>query len=208
MKTGYSLPLKEWVDRVFGHAFPAGVQKLMALDEVCGADQPTLLRLAEVFENAPTLLAHYPDESLNQAFWNLPSQALYVIGTAAIGAPVSERLIRSFEPLFRNFFAVRCHPVLGHYSEEGSPLNSACYMWWDFDCWYSAPDPLLLASMQSILKIDHVACQESALHGLGHWHRDNPAEVESIIDEFLKRQRHLPPSLREYADSARCGCVL
>jgi hypothetical protein len=23
--------------------------------------------------------------------------------------------------------------ILGHRNEQGSPLNSACYMWWDFD---------------------------------------------------------------------------
>jgi hypothetical protein len=205
LKEGY---FEEWVDRIFGHAFPVDVQKLIELDEYCGPDQATLLRLAEVFENARTLLAPYPDESLNQAFWNLPSQALNVIGDKAIDTAVRRRLIQSFEPLFRDFFAVRCQPVLGHCDEPGSPLNSACYMWWDFDCWSSAPDPLLLESMRSILAIDHVACQESALHGLGHWHRGHPVEVESIIDEFLNREHRLPEQLREYAASARSGCVL
>jgi hypothetical protein len=86
-------------------------------------------------------------------------------------------------------------------------------MWWDFDCWFAAPDPLprnphdraFLSSMQSILAIDHVACQESALHGLGHWHHAHPGAVETIIDGFLKTER--PAALREYAQAARTGCV-
>ena len=122
----------------------------------------------------------------------------------------------SFDPLFREFFALRCTPALGHLSEQGSTLNAACYMWWDFDCWCVLPDPLtldpldaaLLACMRSILEIDHVACRESALHGLGHWHRAQSAAVEDIVDEFLRRNPSLPGPLRQYALSARRGYVL
>jgi hypothetical protein len=63
--------------------------------------------------------------------------------------------------------------------------------------------------LRSILAIDHSACQESALHGLGHRceiGRDNP-EVEAIIDDFLKRKLDLRPELRQYALSARRGMV-
>lgn len=88
--------------------------------------------------------------------------------------------------------------------------------WFDFDCWRFTIDPptgnpvdsAFLASMRAILAIDHVACQESALHGLGHWHHDHPAAVEGIIDEFLERKSSFRGELREYADSARAGCVL
>jgi len=88
-------------------------------------------------------------------------------------------------------------------------------MWWDFNCWSPDPDPLtrnpndsaFLESMRSILTIDHVACQESALHGLGHWRHAHNATVESIIDEFLKKERNLSEPLRKYAGDARRGCV-
>ncbi len=190
--------------------------RLSELDEFCGRDAATLQRLTEVFECASTLLGHYEDESLDQAFWDLSSTVLVSVRDESIEWAVRERFIRSFEPLFREFFAVRCRPVLGHLSEEGSPLNSACYMWFDFDCWRFTIDPLdgnpvdsaFLASMRAILAIDHVACEESALHGLGHWHHDHPVEVESIIDEFLACGPRLREDLREYACSARAGCVL
>jgi hypothetical protein len=203
-----ALEMVEWIDRVFGGPTSPDVNRLIELDEFCGPDQTTLLRLTEVFEAGGTLLARYSDESLNQAFWDLSSNVLFALGDKSIEWALRHRLIGSFETLFREFFAVRCMPALGHLDEAGSPLNSACYMWWDFDCWYSTPGSALVASMQSILAIDHAACQESALHGLGHWyHRGHSAAVQSIIDEFLESE-HLRVELREYAHSARAGYVL
>ena len=82
-------------------------------------------------------------------------------------------------------------------------------MWWDFDCWYSAPSSALLTVMRSTLDIDNVACQESALHGPGHWYdRQHPEEVERIIDEFLGRGQNLRSELRQYAQAARAGLVM
>jgi hypothetical protein len=208
-----TLELKEWADRIFGGPVVPDFQRLPELGQFCGPDLATLLRLAEIFEDAGALLGPYSDESLDQAFWDLSSEVFFGLIDESIGRAVRDRLVRSFETLFRKVFAVRCRPVLGHRQEGGSPLNSACYMWWDHDCWRFAPDPrtmdsVFLASMRSILAIDHVACQESALHGLGHWHKHHPAAVEEIIDEFLGRSPRLREELREYANSARAGRVL
>jgi len=64
-----------------------------------------------------------------------------------------------------------------------------------------------LEAMAQTLEIDHVACLEGALHGLGHWHVYCPAEVEHIIDEFLAERSNLPSDLLEYARDARIGGV-
>jgi hypothetical protein len=169
--------------------------------------ESTFQRLAEVFENSATLLAPYSDETLNRAFWDL-SSVWYALGEESIAPSLRQRVVNSFETLFRELFATRCRPVLGHRNEQASPLNSACYMWWDFDCWYSTPGSALLQVMRSTLAIDHVACQESALHGLGHWyHRQQGPAVKSIIDEFLERESHLRSDLRKYAELARVGLV-
>jgi hypothetical protein len=124
------MEMKEWIQRVFGGPAMPDADWLVKLDEFCGPDQATLLRLAKVFENSVTLLSRYSDESLNQAFWNLGSNVFFALGDELIEWDVRHRLIRSFEILFREFLAVRCRPSLGHLDEEGSPLNSACYMWW------------------------------------------------------------------------------
>jgi hypothetical protein len=203
------LEMKAWMDRLFGETANTGAARLVELDEFCGPDLITLQRLATLFENCAAWLAPYSDERLNRAFWDLSGNVLFVLGDDSIEWALRQRVISSFEILFREFFAVRCRPVLGHLSEAGSPLNLACYMWWDFDCWYATPGSALLAVMRSSLAIGHVACQESALHGLGHWyHRGQAEAVRSIIDEFLEREPHIRAELREYASSARSGCVL
>ena len=62
--------------------------------------------------------------------------------------------------------------------------------------------------MQRVLALDALACQEGALHGLGHWHLRYPEEVKGAIDVFLESRPQLDPRLRQYAISARRGCVL
>jgi hypothetical protein len=82
-------------------------------------------------------------------------------------------------------------------------------MWLDLG-WYFIPDSDMLAMLRSILAIDHVACQESALHGLGHWCKrgNDTSKVEAIIDDFLRRNPKARPELREYALRARTGMVM
>ncbi len=206
--------MKEWMDRLFRGPTTPDVDRLMELDEFCGPDTATFERLATVFEH-PAMLEPYPEESIAQALWDLSSNVMFALSDQSIESDLRHRLIRSFEILFREFFALRCSPALGHLSEGGS-LNTTCYMWWDLGCWHSTPGPLAedpldsayLGSMKSILSIDHAACQESALHGLGHWHREHSADVERIIDEFLAREPELRAELREYAHAARAGMVL
>jgi len=87
-------------------------------------------------------------------------------------------------------------------------------MWWDeFPCIALAGDPDLpqlhnaaLGTMETILGLESLACQESVLHGLGHWQSQYPTEVAAIIDRFLARQPN--DRIVNYANAARCGCVL
>jgi hypothetical protein len=65
-----------------------------------------------------------------------------------------------------------------------------------------------LTTMEHILGLSSLACQESALHGLGHWQRQHASEVGRIIDAFVLSQTELDPRLLAYANAARCGCVL
>jgi hypothetical protein len=200
--------MKLWLDRLFGETDRDGVDRLMELDEFCPPSPTTFQRLAEVFAQPAVSLAPYSDGRIAQALWDLSSNVFGDLGRPPEDWDLNRRLFRSFEVLFREFFAVRCEPALGHMS-EGGPLNTICYMWWDLDCWYSIPRGELLSMLRAILAIDHVACQESALHGLGHECKilDANPEVEGIIDDFLGRQPNLRPELREYALNARSGMV-
>jgi hypothetical protein len=87
-------------------------------------------------------------------------------------------------------------------------------MWWDaFPCLVLPGDPTatiideaILSAMEMTLALDSIACQESALHGLGHAQRRSPARAPDIIDAYLGRPH--PPRIDAYAGAARCGCVL
>ncbi|MBP0116549.1 hypothetical protein JWS04_36965, partial [Bradyrhizobium vignae] len=52
-----------------------------------------------------------------------------------------------------------------------------------------------LQTMDRIL-FKSIACQESALHGLGHWHRDYREKVSHIIDRFCEAHSGIDPRCR------------
>ena len=89
-------------------------------------------------------------------------------------------------------------------------------MWWDvFPSLALADDPNLpifhdaaLSTMKRILHLDSLACQESALHGLGHWQPEYEERVAAMIDDFCAASPEADPRLLAYAKSARCGRVL
>jgi len=88
-------------------------------------------------------------------------------------------------------------------------------MWWDSFPIAGAPDDptrtevdeAFLEVMDRLLDLPSEACQESALHGLGHWHLEYPKQVEAIIGSFLDRHPVLRSELKEYALDAREGLV-
>ena len=127
------------------------------------------------------------------------------------------RCIRSFYTLYEQCFAKRCTPHLSHLDEPGAgPLNRVCYMWWDIipvngrpeDPTHRGMDQEILQVMESALQLNSIACQESALHGLGHWQLHYGSQVKEIINNFLRRNKAMREDLRLYALSARNGCVL
>lgn len=89
-------------------------------------------------------------------------------------------------------------------------------MFWDLLPTHGKPDEVtsadldrtLLAVMEEILKLEHDACRESALHGLGHWHFNYPQQVEQIVARFLQDHGDIRAALLLYAEKARTGYVL
>ena len=61
--------------------------------------------------------------------------------------------------------------------------------------------------MERTLRLDSIACQESALHGLGHWNRRYRAETRAIIRDFLKRKPEASQEMKDYALAAYEGCI-
>ena len=177
--------------------------------------------LTHLFNDSEAALAPYSDLQLNQGFWYLASadcsDYMFSLTEKQVPWAVRRSCIRSIATLFDTLFAKRCSDQLGHLDEQpATPLNLVCYMWWDLVPIHGRPedpdcvelDEELLRAMTRILTLRSIACQESALHGLGHWHLSYPTYVTRTIDEFLARTHNIRPELLQYAQSAREGCVL
>ncbi|WP_162917568.1 hypothetical protein [Dongia deserti] len=119
--------------------------------------------------------------------------------------------VHTIYALFERVFAPRCAPVLSHIAEPGgSELNGVCYMWRDIISLRSetgddrrgrigeAVDTVI----RRTLALPNIACQESALHGVGHG-----CGRSDVVDQYLAANPNLPPALRAYALDARAGRV-
>jgi hypothetical protein len=184
----------------------------------------TVHYMTNLFENIAELCKPYSDAQLNQGFWFLVSNGgsshMFTLMDKSVGRQERESCIRAMNNVFERLFAVRCSSHLSHtlttYDPAMNPLNSVCYMWWDIIPIDGKPDDLserwlndtCLDVMQHSLNLPFLACQESALHGLGHWHYIYGERVQDIINSFLDANPDIHPQLKTYALSARGGCVL
>ena len=213
------LKFDAWVDHVFDHPVvdPAWHWDISA-DVTEPSPATSVGYLTKLFKSADTILARFSDEQLNQAFWYLASNAcsnyMFALLEDGVAWPKRQECIRSIGNLFERVFAKRCSEHLSHLDEPGAnPLNSACYMWWDsFPSWGDPADASclerdaeILEVMRKTLSLDSIACQEAALHGLGHWHMHYLEQTETIIDDYLQRDTDLRVKLKDYAHSARRG---
>lgn len=211
----------EWVRQVFHHpvADPAWYWDIDS-DRSEPAPHDCVAYLSRLFEEPELALARYPDAQVDRGLWylvdNSCSNHMYSLIEPEVAWPQRRRGLRAMGILFERLFASRCSDHLGHLSEPASsPLNRVCYMWWDLfprhgypvNAGYAEVDAELLAVMRRVLALDSLACQESALHGLGHWKHHYPEIVEQTIDEFLARTEGIRQELREYAGYARVGSV-
>jgi hypothetical protein len=136
------------------------------------------------------------------------------------------KCITAINVLFESCFASVCAEQISHTltrGETSSPANYICYMFWDVAPLFAhskirpkkhegnkdflMTEAACLSVMERTMRIPHVACQESALHGLGHWHNYYPSEVEKIIDSYLYMPDSKRRGLRQYALSARTGMI-
>jgi hypothetical protein len=176
--------------------------------------------LTRLFADGPEALNWFHDDQIAQGLTGLVD-AMAIGGQPWMADPVTPAEERAAVwPAIARFFetvlAPKCAPELGHLAREAPPaINTVTYMWWEsFPGLVGRDDPQRrlvidaeLDCMEQILGIDSVACQEAALHGLGHWAGDESRCVE-IIDRYLSSGRATLPQLVAYARSARSGCVL
>jgi hypothetical protein len=215
------LSFADWVAHMFDHP-ASGPQWYADVDAPYWVGPPAvaIAYATRLFEDPLAPLASYGDAQVNQGLWYLisngGSDCMTTLYDATVPLPDRVRCVRAFGTVFRDLFLPRCTPHLSHRDEpDCGALNAVCYMWWDLLPLIGAPedrtradlDRAALDVMTDELALPSVACQESALHGLGHWHRGYPREVESIVDAFLRAHGDSRPELMAYARSARAGCV-
>ena len=216
------LTYDDWVKHVFDHEVrkPEWYWDLDRPDWRASS-QLTVEYLSTLFGHPLPSLAPYSDAQLNQGFWYLISSPCsnHMFAVTDEDVPLDLRIncVRSIRQVFEQLFSGLCSEHLLHLDEKGAaPLNLVCFMWWDLVPLLLEPDDSSKAAisraalevMDDTLKIDSIACQESALHGLGHWQLFYPDEVAEIVDRFLKENPDLRPELKEYALNAREGHVL
>jgi hypothetical protein len=218
-----SLSYELWIEHVFSHEVRK-YQNAWYFDLGCDTwEAPadvSVAYLTRLFEDPEPAVAYFSDAQIAQGLYYLIDSGaggvVMVLGEAAVPLSDRERCVRAIYSLFAELFAPRCAPRLSHLdvgkAEDGpgtAELNGLCYMWWDiFSGGGLDLTPVYLATMERILELDSIACQESALHGLGHWAAYDARAVEAIVDRFLRRSQGLSSELTAYARSARVGCVL
>ena len=216
------LSFADWVYFIFDH--PAEGPHWYSANDAPFWNGPSALTaeyVSRIFEDPLPALEGYSDAELNMGLNYLISPGLgeHMRCLDDPSVPLAARLgcVQACESLFRKLFLPRCSPHLSHRDEPGrSPLNAVCYMWWDIMPVYGGPrledryalHRAALHVMATVLDFESLACAESALHGLGHWHRAYPERVESLIDGFLATHSDARPELLTYARSVRYGCVL
>lgn len=120
-------------------------------------------------------------------------------------------VLSKMHTVFAENFARRCDQTLAsRATAPQSPWNQLCFMWWELLPRHGVPSEVFLEETDiaivrligASLKVDHIACKESALHGLALWYAARPDDVRREID---KNACFIPPALSDYALAARVG---
>ena len=216
-----NVPFEEWVRYNFDHAVtdPAWYWDVDA-DSVELDSSPHIFYTTQLFSGSTETLSPFTDAQVNQGLWLLIGEStseLRVLRDETL--PLADRIccVDSIFALFRDCFARRCTSHLSYIDEPGAgALNLVCYMWWDIfplighpeDALQRQIDDACLDVMQKTLEIPSIACQESALHGLGHWTLSYGDRCRKIIESFVQNHPDLQPRLRDYAMSASRAEIL
>jgi hypothetical protein len=178
-----------------------------------------LAHLTRLFADPVTPLGGCSDDEIGAGLWSLLDSggAGTVMALNDASLPLADRIacVREMLTLYRRLFVPRCAERLGHRSEEGGRLEMACYMFWDIAAFGGAPgeregnllEDAVLEVLEDILRLPHAACQESAIHGLGHRIGRHPERAPAILRRWLKDGVVRDERLRDYARAAQTGCI-
>jgi len=208
-----------WIAHVFEHPSQQPDWHLHEDAPFSVSDAEFVWLFTQTMKRAGTDLIRFDDRQvssgLNYIFNNSCSNYVFQLLDGDLPKEVKSSALLSIQRLYADCLAPRCHRVLAQ--EPGATaLNSFCYMLWeetpliywegraDKEYFYAA----ILEVLTFVLHSPNIACQESALHGLGHLHYRAAKQVEAIVTSFLRENRSLRPELLDYAKRARAGYIL
>lgn len=204
------VPFEDWVLAVFDPE----------LEDPWPPPAQDLAHLRRLLSDPVGALEGFTDEEIGVGLWSVLDSG--GAGTSMVindvTLPLDERIacVHEIRTLYRTVFVPRCRERLGHLSEQEGRLEMACYMFWDIAAFGGAPgtrdgnllEDAVLDVLEDALALPHAACQESAIHGLGHRLARHPERVPPILDRWLRRGEARDQRLRDYAAAARGGCIL
>jgi hypothetical protein len=158
-----------------------------------------------LFDEPQFLLEQFAKPILEAGFWAIQSVNLncgvpHIMWAGELPFAARHTCVRSMFHLFERLFALE-------------PLDTSSHMWWDSLCydWHCgnrsresggedrAMQDVIFETLIRILRLDSVACQAAALHGLGHLHHPG---TEMAIGQYLRGNPTVSPKLRDYALAA------
>lgn len=193
-----------------------------------------LAYMTRLFRDPWPLLKQFAPDRIGRGLYYLASngQSNYGVVFLHPSVPLAARTdgLLAIADLYAKLFSRVCSWKLTTTSDQGpwSEAQNICYMWWDVfpmfartrhaeasvqaevrNHWeeHLAIEAACLRTMELTLQVDHPACQEGALHGLGHWTLDYPEVTQPIIDRFLASDRPIIDAIRRYATQARSGYI-
>ena len=203
------VPFEEWVVAVFDPA----------VDDPWPPPAQELAHLTRLFRDPVAALDGFTDDEVGIGLWSILDSggAATALAVNDDTLPLDQRIacIRLIPAVYRELFVPRCAERLGHLDEEGGRLEMACYMFWDVAVIGGPPgvregnllEDAVLDVLHDILAIEHAACQESAIHGLGHRVSRHPERAPRMLDDWLRRGPVRDDRLRPYARAAMTGCI-
>ena len=204
-----AVPFEDWVVGVFDPT----------VEDPWPPVEQELEYLTRLFSDPIGTVEGLSDEEIGVGLWSVLDSGGAGTALALNDAtlPLDARIacVHQIRTLYRELFVPRCAERLGHVSEQGGRLEMICYMFWDVAVVGGPPgeragslfEDAVLDVLEDTLYLEHAACQESAIHGLGHRVSRHPERAPAILDRWLRTGPIRDARLRIYAEAARTGCI-
>jgi hypothetical protein len=159
----------------------------------------------QLFQKPEFLLSRFTKQELEEGFWEIMGYTHdWSLGNLIdySDAPLSirKKCIESMAVLFERFFA-------------NESLDTSVHMWWDSRCysWHCGNrkrerggedlelQDIYFQTLGKVLAIDSWICQGAALHGLGHLHHPDTAD---LISRYIDAHPSLTEEQIAYAKAA------